>query len=46
MEITLKIKSEIEEILNNNIKEIPYEGCEVNKYLIIEQFCELIKNLK
>lgn len=35
---------DIEKILNQNIKEIPYEGTEVNKNGIIEDILELIKN--
>lgn len=33
---------DIEKILNRNIKEIPYEGTDVDKYSIIEEILELI----
>lgn len=46
MEVNWKIRDQIEKILDSNIKEIPYEGKEVDKQEIVESICELIRNLK
>jgi len=39
-----ELKTKIEEILNNNMEEVPYEGTEVDKQGIIDELFELIKN--
>lgn len=36
---------DIEKILDKNIKEIPYEGKEIDKYSIIEELLDLINKL-
>lgn len=41
-----EIEKKIDKILNDNIKEIPYEGTDVNKASIKEELLELIKILK
>ena len=35
-------REQIEKILDRNIREIPYEGTEVNKYSIIDSILELV----
>ena len=39
------LQSKIEKILDTNIKEIPYEGKDVNKRAIMDSVCELTENL-
>ena len=41
-----ELQLEIENILNKNIKHIPYEGNEVNKSQIIRDVMELVSKLK
>ena len=38
------LRRKIEEILDNNIEDIPYEGKEIDKEQIIDDFIELINN--
>jgi hypothetical protein len=40
-----ELRDKIDKILSDNIKEIPYEGTEVDKYRIVESFMELIYEL-
>lgn len=41
-----KLINKIEEIINRNCVEIPWEGSEVNKSRLIEDFLDLIDELK
>lgn len=41
-----QIRDKIEKIVSSNIKEIPYEGTDVDKYSIIQQIFEFIMELK
>lgn len=45
MDTIWELRSKIEKIVESNVKEIPYEGTEVNKYGIIEEFMELIPTI-
>lgn len=40
-----ELNSKIEKIVNSNIKEIPYEGTEVNTYGLRESILELVYEL-
>lgn len=40
-----ELNSKIEEIVNSNIKEIPFEGTEVDKYGLRASILELIQEL-
>jgi hypothetical protein len=40
-----EIEKKIDKILNDNIKEIPFEGTDVDKASIKEELLELIKSL-
>ncbi len=41
-----RLDSAVEKIIDRNIKEIPWEGTEVNRYAIKEEILEMFEELK
>lgn len=46
MKVDWKLRDRIEKIIDSNCREIPYEGTEVNKSSIKEEFINLLEELE